>query len=1490
MINLAKSALFKLLVIVIIFVSMSNILFAQPTISSFSPISGAIGSSVTITGTGFNTTANQNIVFFGATMAAVTSTTSISLTVTIPNGTTYQNISVTNLATNLTAYSSKPFITTYNNGGSVFNPKVDFTAGSFLFGTAIYDLDGDGKPDVVTSNYSSNTVSVFRNTSTSGVISYAAIVDLATGAGPKNVSICDVDGDGIPDIAVVNSSSSTISVFRNTSTFGSISFSAKVDFATGSNPSDVAIGDLDGDGKPDLVSANYDINTVSVFRNTATSGSITTGSFATKVDFATGTNPWAVVIGDLDGDGKPDLAAVNSVSKTISVLRNTSTSGSIIFLAKVDFTTGSTSRDVAIGDLDGDGKPDLVSANYDINTVSVFRNTATSGSITTGSFATKVDFAAGAGPNSVAIGDIDGDGKPDLALSNYTGSTASVLHNISTSGSITTGSFTGKVDFSTNLQPICLAIGDLDGDGKPDLVTANVGNTFSVLRNAFFITTITSFSPLAGIIGSSVTITGTGFNTITNQNIVYFGATKATVTAATSTSLTVTVPTGTTYQNISVTNLVTNLTGYSLKPFITTYNSIGSTAFAPKVDFATDGTPLGIVIGDIDGDGKSDVVTANFTGTTVSVLRNTSTSGVISYAAKVGLATGDGPISVAVGDLDGDGKLDLVTANYSTTTVSVLRNTSISGIMSFAAKADFTVGAGPYSVAIGDIDGDGKPDLAIISATNNIVSVLRNTSTSGSISFASKVDFATGVMPYNVAIGDIDGDGKPDLVITNGTDNTVSVFRNTSTSGNISLSGKVDFATGMTPNVVIIGDLDGDGKPDLSISNVDNNTFSVLRNTSTSGSITSGSFSAKVDFTTGFGPIGIGIGDIDGNGKPDLVIANKTSNTVSIFRNKSTSGSITSSSFDVKYDVATGSSPTCVSIGDIDGDGKLDIAIGNRLGSSISALKNINVITTITSFSPLSGAIGSSVTITGTDFNTTANQNIVFFGATIAAVTAATSTSLTVTVPYGATYQNISVTNLATNLTAYSSTPFIETYNNGSSNFTPKVDYSAGTTSVFNPRNVAIGDIDGDGKPDVILANGQSVVSVYRNTSTSGIISFADKIDFTTGYTPFSVSIVDIDGDGKLDIATSNDGNNNISVLRNTSTSGVISFSTKIDFAVGYMPDGIAFGDLDGDGKPDLVSADEDDMTISVIRNTSTSGVISFANRLTFTTGSQPMSLVIGDLDGDGKLDLSITNYGSANITVLRNTSTLGSISFATKVNFSVGSHPRSIAIGDLDGDGKPDLAIANNLSNTISVLRNTATSGTITSGSFATKVDFTTPNGPFSVVIGDLDGDGKPDLAVANYAINSVSVFHNESTSGTITSSSFVAAKNTFPTGTSPMSVAIGDLNGDGKLDLAVANFTSKTISLYRNILLVNLWTGAVGTDWHMAGNWSNNLVPLSNDAKIQNVTNKPIISNGNAATVNDLTIDSGASLTNNGMLQIFGTITNNGTFTSLTGTIYFS
>lgn len=337
--------------------------------------------------------------------------------------------------------------------------------------------------------------------------------------------------------------------------------------------------------------------------------------------------------------------------------------------------------------------------------------------------------------------------------------------------------------------------------------------------------TITTFTPKSGPVGTSITITGTGYNTTPANNIVFFGATRASVTAATSTSLTVTVPLGATFAPITVLNTSTGLTAFSTQfynpTFIPNKGNIKNVDIATKVDFATGTSPFSVAIGDLNGDNKPDLVTANnANGPDISILRNISTSSSISFATKVEFPIASNSTSVALGDLDGDGKLDIISANPSNNSVSVLRNTSSGGTINFATKVDFSGNSDCVNVTIGDINGDGKPDLVIVNKTgSSSISVLRNTSSVGIISFATKVDFATGANPQAAAIGDFDGDGKPDIAVANDGSGTVSVLRNTSSTSTISFATKVDFTTDVNPFSVAIGDIDGDGKLDLAVAN-----------------------------------------------------------------------------------------------------------------------------------------------------------------------------------------------------------------------------------------------------------------------------------------------------------------------------------------------------------------------------------------------------------------------------------------------------------------------------------------------------------------------------------------------------------------------------------------------------------------------------------------------------------------------------------------------
>ena len=1434
----------------------------QPKITAFGPGSGPVGTSVTITGSGFQATASSNVVYFGAVKAAVTSASAASLTVTAPVGATYQPLSVLNGATGLTGFSQLPYLTTFTSafGAGIppnfYRPKIDVPVDNSPNNIAFGDIDGDGKPDMVLCTASS--LGILRNITPTGSItrsSFAAEVSFPPSLNSASVAIGDLDGDGKLDIVVTNENS--VSVYRNKATAGSItgaSLAAPVSFAAGYFPNFISISDLDGDGKADLAVVNSAENTISVLRNTATPGNIGTSSFAPRIAINAGRIYRSIAIADLDGDKKPDITVAGEY---LSVLRNTSTAGALTassFAAGVDFAIGTGAQFVSVGDMDGDGKPDLISTGDFYNSASVLRNTSTTGSINAASFAARVDFTVGTQPSYNALADLNGDGKPDIVTVNEGDNTISVLSNTSTSGSITAASFAANVDFLAGIVSGPLAIADLDADAIPEIaVLSNYDSKVSFFKTSppptITVPVISDFSPVSGPVGALITVSGFNFNAVPANNTVYFGAVKATVTGGSTTRLTVRVPAGATYRPITVLNTATGLTGYAAGSFTTTFTNpygdvVPSSFYQPKVDFGAGTVPYALAAGDLDGDGKPDLVTVNSSANTLSILRNISAAGSIttaSFAPKVDLATGVDPRAIAIGDVDGDGKLDIAVTNLRSATVSVYRNVSAPGSItaaSFATRVDFSTGANPISVAIGDLNGDGKSDLAVTNLTDGTVSVLRNTATAGSLtpsSFAARINYITsnnvGATPRSVAIGDLDGDGKSEIVIANegfnspGSYGTVTILRNTTPDngaiGATSFNERLENPAGFGSNCVAIGDLDGDNKPDLAVSGYGSNDITVLRNNFIPGVFDYYSFAYGFPYSTGPQPFFVAIADADGDGRPDLISANAGSGSLTVLRNIIPTGNtgtsdrgFTYEDFEQKKNFPTGGYPVYVAAGDLDGDGTAELATANAGTNSVSVLKIVPPgVPVITGFSPASGPSGTTVTITGVAFNPVAAGNAVYFGAVKATVTGGTATSLTVTAPAGATYHPLSVINTSNGLVGYASRPFKLTFNNPfgtgipANFYRPRTDVPVASAPTYA---IAFGDMDGDGKSDMIAVNQfANTVSVLRNTSASTLTapSFAGKVDFAVGNDPRIVAVGDIDGDGKLDIVVGNSSAYSFSILRNTSTPGSIttaSFAARVNFSTGAYLSSLAVGDLDNDGKPDLVTTNLYTGTISIWHNTATSRSVTattFEPKIDVPSASFPRAVVIRDMNGDGKAEIIAANERSNAVSVFWNLSTFGSIlpnSFSYRQEFPVGSNPPSIAAGDVDGDGKPDIVVANYGSNTVSVLRNISTSSEITPASFAPKVDFATGTAPFYVVMGDADGDGKPDLITANANANTISVLRNTSVTDTITTSSF-APRVDFATSGYPLYLAMGDLDGDGIAEVAAATAATGAISVFK-------------------------------------------------------------------------------------------
>jgi uncharacterized delta-60 repeat protein len=328
-------------------------------------------------------------------------------------------------------------------------------------------------------------------------------------------------------------------------------------------------------------------------------------------------------------------------------------------------------QSVAIGQLNGDSKPDLAVANGGSDDVSVLLGNGD------GTFKPALNYPAAGGPHSVAIGDLNGDGTRDLAVADRVSDAVSILLG---NGD---GTFRSAVSYDAHRAPWSVAIGDLNADRKPDLVVANaLSDDVSVLL-------------------------GNGDGT-----------------------------------------------------------------FRSAVSYGAHRYPYSVAIGDLNGDGNPDLAVANFFPSVVSILLG---NGDGTFRTAVSYDCHSSPVSVAIGDLNGDGNPDLAVANINSQDVSVLLG---NGDGSFRSAVNYYVpGSGaPFSVAIGDLNADGKPDLAVAAGgpDRDQVSILLG---NGDGSFQSAVlTYRAYNDPESVAIGDLNADGKPDLAVSNLVSGDVSVL------------------------------------------------------------------------------------------------------------------------------------------------------------------------------------------------------------------------------------------------------------------------------------------------------------------------------------------------------------------------------------------------------------------------------------------------------------------------------------------------------------------------------------------------------------------------------------------------------------------------------------------------------------------------------------------------------------------------------------------
>jgi len=344
----------------------------------------------------------------------------------------------------------------------------------------------------------------------------------------------------------------------------------------------------------------------------------------------------------------------------------------------------------------------------------------------------------------------------------------------------------------------------------------------------------------------------------------------------------------------------------------------------------------------------------------------------------------------------------------------------------------------------------------------------------------------------------------------------------------------------------------------------------------------------------------------------------------------------------------------------------------------------------------------------------------------------------------------------------------------GSTYYAPAVTQELGG---FDPYSVVLADVNGDGNLDMITtdySHGDDNVSVLLGNGNG---TFGNATTYDVGTGPVGLAVGDVNGDTDPDIVVANFASNNVSVLLNN---GDGTFGTQTTYATGNGPTNVALVDLNGDGAADIVTTNYTDGTVSVLLNNN-DGTGTFGAQTAYAAGAGTFGLAVGDFDGDGNMDIATTNVTDSTVSVLLG---VGNGTLGTQTTYNVGFAPHGIAAGVLTSSGNTDLVVANTGTfgtpgDTVSVLLGAG------DGTFGQQTVFSTGasgKAPASIQLADLDGDGNLDLVTSNYVSNTVTTMLGNG-DGT-----FQPAQS-YAVGHHPSSVAVGNLNSDSLPDLVATN-----------------------------------------------------------------------------------------------------
>jgi hypothetical protein len=692
----------------------------------------------------------------------------------------------------------------------------------------------------------------------------------------------------------------------------------------------------------------------------------------------------------------------------------------------MSFDVAGSAGAFAVADINGDGHPDVVMTNTAGATVSVLLGNGD------GTFQPALTINGGAATNSVAIGDFNSDGHADVVVSHTGGPLSDSITVLIGHGD---GTFEPAVQYASGIATSQVIIGDFDGDGHPDLAAAvNPGPT-----------------------GGAAILLGNGDG-----------------------------------------------------------------SFRPPVLYSTGALASAIAASDLNGDGSIDLALigkhpAPMTDGAVSVLLN---QGDGTFVAGAGRQTNVPYTTIRLADLNSDGRVDAVVASSSSASgVATLLG---GGDGSFAAPVAYPVGL-TNCIAVADVNGDGAPDVLSIQYNRAALWVMLGT---GSGDLGPLLTFDGGPEGVAIEVADVDGDGRPDLLKSNGAAGTLSVCLG---YGNGSFGAVSSVSTLRYPTAIAVGDLNGDGAVDIITPDTQGTTASQFMGVPNGA----GSFHGRHELGVPAYPMFCAIANLDGDGKPDLVSIGSLG-TVTVWRGYGDGGFYSPTNYPVQADSRS------FAIGDLNGDGIPDIA-----------------------------AIEGN-------------------------------------------YWTISIL-----------------LGNGDGTFAPAIEHKF---SVENPYCIAIGDLDGDGHPDLVVS-GDQAIAIYRGHGDGSFDwSPSTPVWANPSFDPTQVALADLNGDGHLDVLAVNSDIDSVSVWLGN---GDCALGARAEYRVGRRPSGVTVADLNGDSHPDVVVSCQSSFAVSVLLG---DGSGSLGSRVDYGAQAGPVFAAASDLNHDGRPDLLVACYAQQTVVSLLNT------------------------------------------------------------------------------------------------------------------------------------------------------------------------------------------------------------------------------------------------------------